>query len=310
MRIAIPLGSHNNSYHPKEKPKKSLTKVDTDVHPIRYNYKHDNFSIYKASAHPVIKSPQDRALWRRAVYLPHSPHSQPIPTPSSIQTCISPPQNIPPPHPVCLLCLGYLGDEYSYTTCRSCKANYAAPLRRVSDEDEYIDDFFSPSPSPQDENSDRPIMLLDGCIAKEKKSCFINDGKPCATLVLPSPSLTCSDDESEGCVTPSSCSSSVYSQDEFDLGRHLGYPTETNPHGSEPHLIDSTNRRVTPTLSTSSSVYSQDEDEIERVEPERRGWYDLPWTAGYFDDCQQSKGNGLEEDVEEGRSLAIDIHCK
>lgn len=207
--------------------------------------------------------------------------------------------------------MGYLGHEYSHTTCNSCKTKYAAPPHRVSDEDEYIDDFFPPSPSPQDEASDAQIILLDGCIAKGKESCFINDANNCATLAPPSPSLTCSDDESDGCVTPASCSSSVYSQDEFDIGirRHEFLVGSKGP-GSEARFSSSTNNCVTPALSTSSSVYSQDEDETERAETDTVGYYELDCFAGYFDDCQQLKGEGLEENVEEDYSLAIDIYFK
>lgn len=149
-------------------------------------------------------------------------------------------------------------------------------------------------------------MLLDG---KEKKPCFINHGDTCATPVSPSPNLACSDDESEGCATPSSCSSSVYSQDEFDLEQQLGYPTKTKIHDSEPHLIDCADRS-TPAQSHSSSVHSQDEHETERVETDTKGWYELDCIDDYFDDCQRSKSNGLEENVEQDYSLAIDIHYK
>lgn len=221
--------------------------------------------------------------------------------------------------------MGYLGDKYIYTTCNSCKTKYATPPHRVSDEDEYIDDFFSPSPSPQDENSDVPIMLLDGCIAKGGETCFINNANDCATLASPSPSLTCSDDESYGCATPASCSSSVYSQDEFDSERHSEYFAKAKRLGSESHLIDRTNRCVTPALSTSSSVYSQDENgtgrvrtekvETERVGTERAGtetvgYYELPEIAHYFGEYQQSKDKGLEENVKEDYSLAIEIHYR
>lgn len=315
MRIKRPLGSHLNSYPPKEKPKKTPTKVGADNYPIANHYEH-NYSTYKATG-PIIKSPQDRALWRRAVYLPHSPHSPPIPTPSSpdiswssTQTCVSPTQTHSPSHPVCLLCMGYLGDKYIYTTCNSCKTKYATPPHRVSDEDEYIDDFFSPSPSPQDENSDAPIVMLDGYIAKGKKTCFINDANNCSTLASPSPSLACSDDESYGCATPASCSSSVYSQDDFDVDRRLEFHVGTKTPGSESHFSSSTNSCVTPTLSTSSSVYSQDEDGTERAGTETVGYYELPEIAHYFGEYQQSKGKGLEENVEEDYSLAIEIHYR
>lgn len=314
MRIKIPSRSHLNSYPPKEKRKKTPTKVDTDIHLTgEYNYKH-SFSTYKAGAHPIIKSPRDRALWRRAVYVPPSSQSAPTPRPSSPDKSGSstqtPPQNTSPPHPVCFLCMGCLGDEYSHTTCNSCKTKYAAPPHRVSDEDEYIDDFFPPSPSLQDETSGVQFILLDGCIAIGKKSCFINDANDCATLASQSPSLTCSDDESEGCLTPASCSSSVYSQDEIDMNRRSEFLAETKEPGSESYFTGSTNYCVTPALSTSSSVYSQDEDEREKVETDTVGYYELDCLAGYFDDCQQSRGEGFEGNVEEDYSLAIDIYYR
>ncbi|UKZ70499.1 uncharacterized protein TrAtP1_011478 [Trichoderma atroviride] len=325
----MPSRPHLNSYPPKEKPKKSLTKIDTDVHPTGNVYE-QNHGTYKARAHggPIIKTPRNRALWRRAVYVPHSPHSPPIPTPSSpdiswsqTPTCASPPQIHSPPPPVCLLCMGYLGGEYNYTTCNSCKAKYATPSHRISGEDEYIDDFFSPSPSSQDEDSDAPIVLLDGCAAKGKKPCFINNANDCATLASQSPSLTCSDDEFDGCVTPASCSSSVYSQDESDMDtRRLEHLHGTNRPGSESLFTGSTNSCVTPALSTSSSVYSQDEGgiekaETERVETERAGtetvgYYELPEMAHYFGEYQQSEGKGFEENVEQDYSLAIDIYYR
>lgn len=166
----------------------------------------------------------------------------------------------------------------------------------------YTDDFFPPSPCPQDENSDTPIRLVEKYIAKWKKSCLINGANDCVTLALPSASLECSDDdddESDSCVTPtSSCSSSVYSQDEFDLDRHLEYLASTKRSSLESCVTDSTNNCATPTLSASSSVYSQDERQEERVETDTRGYYELPWVAGYFNEYQHSIDKGLEENVE------------
>ncbi|KAK1243880.1 hypothetical protein MKX08_002018 [Trichoderma sp. CBMAI-0020] len=251
----MPSRSHLNSYPPKEKPKKTLTKVLADNHPITNRYEQD-YSTYKARAHegPIIKTPPDRAHWRRA---------------------------------------------------------YATPSHRVSDEDEYVDDIFSPSPSPQNEDSGAPIILLDGCVAKGKTPCFINDANKCATLASQSPNLASSDDESDGCVTPASCSSSVYSQDESDMDtRRLEYLDGTNRP-----FTGSKNICVTPALSTSSSVYSQDEGGVGRVEAERDGtetvgYYELPEIAHYFGECQQSEGKGSEENVEEDYSLAIDMYYR
>jgi hypothetical protein len=280
------------------------------------------FSTYRAKAHagPIIKSPLDRALWRRAVYVPYSPHSPPIPTPPSpdiscpsSKACVSSPQIHSSPPPICLLCLGYMGDKYSYTTCSSCKAKYATPLHRFRDTDEYSDSLFSPSPSPQDGNSNAPIGMVDGCIARLKGPCLTNVTSNYVTLVSPSPSLTCSDDESDSCATPSSCSSSVYSQDdfglesrlsnstdtcithlssasssvysqdEFDMNRRLEFLVGSKRPGLESRFTSSNTRCVTPALSTSSPIDSQDEHEKESAETDTRGYYDLPCVANYFD---------------------------
>ncbi|KAL7922406.1 hypothetical protein ACQKWADRAFT_292381 [Trichoderma austrokoningii] len=282
MLIKLPPGSH------QQNPKPTPTEIDVNVHPIDNSYE-SIFNVYKTRAH-TIKSPPDRALWRRAVYVPGSPSISTPPFPEEAPCRASPPPNRPPSPPICLPCVGYLGDEFSYAICSTCKAKYAAPSRRFRDEDGPSDALLSPSPCPLDDTSDTPIRVVDGYIAKCKKPCFVDSAHNYASQ---SASLVCSDDESDGCATPSSCSSSVYSlDDELD--------TDTT------RLAGSTDRWVTPTLSSSSSAYSQDGDK-QGAEADTRGYYDLLCVADYFDECQHSVD---EENVEQDCSLAIDIHYR
>ncbi|KAL6902535.1 hypothetical protein GGI43DRAFT_402156 [Trichoderma evansii] len=265
---------------------------------------------------PIISSPPDRALWPKATYSPHSPHSAPIPIQSSpdssclpTQSCISPSQIHSASLPVCFLCSGYLGDKHGYTLCSACETKYTMPPCCFSEEYEY-EDFFPTSPSLQGEDSDTPIRLADECISEWKKSCLINDANSHATLALSSQSSVCSQDASDSCPTPAlSCSSSVYSQDEFDVDKYLELIGTENSL-MESRLTGSANSCATPELSSSSSVYSQDEPEEEGAEKDTRGYYELPWVADYFNEHQHSIYKELEENVEEDCSIEIDIHYR
>lgn len=219
---------------------------------------------------PIIRSPPDRALWPKATYSPHSPRS--------------------PSPPVCFLCSGYLADKNSYTICSACEARYAMPLYCFGKEDEY-GDFFAASPSLQCNSSDSPILLVEESIAAWRKSCSTNSVDKYVTPVL-------------------SCSSSVYSQDKFDIDEYPGSLTVTSMARLENSLTSSGNSCIIPTLSSSSSVYSQDEHEEERAEKDTRGYYELPWIADYFSERQHSIYKELDESVEEDCSIEISILYK
>lgn len=121
---------------------------------------------------------------------------------------------------------------------------------------------------------------------------------------------SCSTNSVDNCVTPTfSCSSSVYSQDQFDLDKYLELIANEDSLVESP-LTGSANSCATPELSSSSSVYSQDEPEEERAEKDTRGYYELPWVADYFNEHQHSTHKELEENVEENCSIEIDVHYR
>ncbi|KAH8125540.1 hypothetical protein LI328DRAFT_167355 [Trichoderma asperelloides] len=321
---------HHNSTPPKRTRRASPPAVKREIHPIATDCDYI-FGTWKAQAGkararrgqnqllrhnvdkirtetPIIRSPPDRALWPKATYFPdppfipirQSPDLSCLPT----QTCVS----VSPP--LCFLCSGYLGDKHIYTICSTCKTNYTAPSHCLGEEDEY-DEFLPASPSPQDENSDSPVLLVDKRITEWKKTCLTNSADNRVAYALSSPSSACSDDESDGCATPAlSCSSSVYSQDESDLYEYHESLIGTETSRVKSCITDSADSCTTPELSSSSSVYSQDGYDEEKPEIDTRGYYELPWVAEYFDEHQHSIYKELEENVEDDCSIEINILYK
>ncbi|KAL9471234.1 hypothetical protein ACSS6W_009175 [Trichoderma asperelloides] len=285
MRIKMPW--HHNSTPPKRTRRASPPAVKREIHPIATDCDYI-FGTWKAQAGKARARRGQNQLLRHNV--------DKIRTETPIIR--SPPDRALWPKAT------YFPDP------PTCKTNYTAPSHCLGEEDEY-DEFLPASPSPQDENSDSPVLLVDKRITEWKKTCLTNSADNRVAYALSSPSSACCDDESDGCATPAlSCSSSVYSQDESDLYEYHESLIGTETSRVKSCITESADSCTTPELSSSSSVYSQDGYDEEKPEIDTRGYYELPWVAEYFDEHQHSIYKELEENVEDDCSIEINILYK